>query len=340
MFMPDATYGYVRGADARDLDAAGIRGVVVNTLHLYNKLGVKGIKRVGGIHTFMRYDGMVLSDSGGYQAYSMLRQNPSFGTIRPNELVLRQEDGGVLRFTPRRCIEMQHAIGSDVSTCLDLCTHPDAPYDEQLRSVQTSLRWAKECRAVFDQLHGKRTHRKLFGIIQGGADRDLRLRCAEGLSELGLDGYGYGGWPLDSDGNLLYDMLAYTADLMPDGAVKYAMGVGKPHEVVACHKMGYTLFDCVIPTREARHHRLYVFNAQTPHELHVDDDFYSMLYIMDDRHAMRDVPVSTVCDCHTCRNYSVGYLRHLYQMNDALAIRLGTIHNLRFYAMLMGQLRR
>ena len=155
---------------------------------------------------------------------------------------------------------------------------------------------------------------------------------------MGFDGYGFGGWPLDGDGNPLYDILGLTASLMPEGTVKYAMGVGRPEEIAACFDMGYTLFDCVIPTREARHGRLYVFTKDAKEKLRAREKFYSFHYIADDKHHRDARPVDENCDCLLCRNYSRAYLRHLFKTGDSLGYRLATIHNLRFYSRMMEML--
>ena len=163
----------------------------------------------------------------------------------------------------------------------------------------------------------------------------MRKRCAEGLLPLGFDGYGFGGWPLDLEGNLAADTLAYTASLMPDALPKYALGVGSPQGIVRCHGMGYELFDCVLPTRDARHQRLYCFD-QPPS---ADRLAHSFLYIQDDKHKRDPRPISEHCDCHCCTHYGRSYLHHLFQIGDGLACRLATVHNLRFYALLMERLR-
>ncbi|MCL1877503.1 MAG: tRNA-guanine transglycosylase, partial [Defluviitaleaceae bacterium] len=181
---------------------------------------------------------------------------------------------------------------------------------------------------------------KVFGIIQGGNDKSLRRECAEALVGMGFSGFGFGGWPLDDKGRLTEEILAYTAELMPTG-VKYAMGIGRPENIVACVKMGYNLFDCVIPTREARHNRLYVFNEEfeSARDIELDGNFYKYHYILDDSHRRDSRPISRICDCLTCTHYSRAYLRHLASIGDGLANRLATIHNLRFYTMLMERLR-
>jgi queuine tRNA-ribosyltransferase len=221
--------------------------------------------------------------------------------------------------------------------CLDYCTHPDDDYETQKRSVDITIRWAKRCKDEYNKIvlsNKKYADKKplLFGIIQGGGDEALRKECAAALIEMGFSGYGFGGWPLDGSGRLMEDILAYTAELMPDDMVKYAMGVGKPENIVACARMGYNLFDCVIPTREARNNRLYVFDGETPFS-------YVYYYILDEAHIRDGAPVSTECDCLACRKYSRAYLHHLYKLGDSLGYRLATLHNLRFYTRLMEKIR-
>jgi queuine tRNA-ribosyltransferase len=223
--------------------------------------------------------------------------------------------------------------------CLDYCTHPNDSRDLQEKSVETTIKWAQLCKDEYvlqvDNYKYSSSHRPLvFGIIQGGNYPDLRRKCAEELIEIGFDGFGFGGWPLDEKGNFLWDVLKLTADLMPDNTIKYAMGVGRPEEIVKCVEFGYNLFDCVIPTREARHHRLYTFIDEIDR-----DPFYDFVYIMDDKYINDTVSISEHCDCFCCKNFSRAFLRHLFKIGDSLACRLATIHNLRFYSMLMEKIR-
>ncbi|MCL2544512.1 MAG: queuine tRNA-ribosyltransferase family protein [Clostridia bacterium] len=340
-FFPDGTYGAVKAVDAADLREAGIGGVVMNALHLSQKPGANLVKRMGGLHAFTGFDRPILTDSGGFQVFSLIRENPRYGRVRAGEVLFYPGMGDQKYiYSPQKCVRNQFALGSDIIMCLDYCTHPNDPPEIQRQSVDTTVRWAALCKREYE-LQCKNLHLApedrplLFGIIQGGNDRELRARCARALIEIGFDGFGFGGWPLDDQGNLVDDILAYTASLMPDHLVKYAMGLGRPEEIVRCARMGYDLFDCVIPTREARRHRLYVFTKQDVTE----PDFYRFLYIMDDTHAADSAPVSKDCDCHCCRHHSRAYLRHLFRLDDAQAYRLATIHNLRFYAMLMERIR-
>ncbi|EJM8451545.1 MULTISPECIES: tRNA guanosine(34) transglycosylase Tgt [Pseudomonadota] len=343
-FFPDATYGTVRATGALDVWNTNTRGLVMNAFHLNHRPGPKTVKAMGGLHEFSGWQGAILTDSGGFQVFSMIQQNPSYGEIRPNGLIYRPDGGKEkITFTPEKCIQAQYQFGSDIMMALDHCTRPDDPDEVQRESVETTVRWAKRCKETFVQLLGDRIHETprqlLFGIVQGGADPALRMECGQRLEEIGFDGYGFGGWPLDRDGSIRLDVLKMAADAMPDTKPKYAMGLGRPEEIVACTQMGYTLFDCVIPTREARHQRLYVFTESAADGLTPSGDFYRFLYIMDDHYRRDPRPVEEGCDCELCVNHSRAYLHHLFKVGDSLAYRLATIHNLRFYSRLMEKLR-
>ena len=336
-FFPDATYGGVRAGSFADVYAAGLFGLEMNSYHLMSKPGAKLVKSLGGLHGFTGYRRAILTDSGGFQLYSLIRENAEYGEIRDNEIIFRPDMGEKkLVYTPEKCIQAQYQYGSDILMALDLCTHPDDPYEVQKRSVELTVRWGARCRAEFDKLmKGKKEKPLLFGIVQGGSFPELRRECGTRLEEIGFDGYGFGGWPLDGQGALREDILQMAADAMPDHKIKYAMGLGKPEEIVACVKMGYQLFDCVIPTREARHQRLYVFQPGAT----LEEKFYKHLYIMDDKYCRDGGPIEEGCDCEACKNHSRAYLQHLFRMNDPAAMRLATAHNLRFFGRLMERLR-
>jgi len=312
---------------------------VMNGFHLLTKPGASVLRHFKGVNNFAGWDRPVLTDSGGFQVFSLIRENAKFGEVRRNELIFRPEGGQEkVILTPEKSIQFQFVCGSDIMMCLDYCTHPEDSYELSERSVELTVDWAGRCKIEYEkQLHTRKIPDEkrplLFAIIQGGGYKDLRKRCAEALIEIGFDGFGFGGWPVANDGSLIEDILAYTASLMPDDKVKYAMGLGKPDGIIKCAKMGYDLFDCVIPTREARHNRLYVFNGG-------DDPFaYSHYYILDNKHRRDDRPVSESCGCPLCTKYSRAYLFHLYKVGDSLAYRLATMHNLRFYTKLMEKIR-
>ncbi len=341
-FFPDGTRGVVRAVDAQDLERCGIPGLVVNTFHLTNTPGIGVIKSQGGIHRFMGWPRPIISDSGGFQAMSMIRENARYGAISDAGIMFTNVDTGrktKLKLTPEKSIQIQFALGADLMVCLDDCPHPQAGHDQVAEAVRRTVRWAKRCKTEFErQVTNRRLspgdRPRLFGVIQGGYDRPLRQRCAEQLLDIGFDGYGFGGWPLDASGRLAVETLAHTASLMPDHLFKYALGVGRPENIVRCAEMGYQIFDCVLPTRDARHQRLYCWDAGPDHSL-----AYSFLYIQDKRYRRDPRPISENCACPCCTHYSRSYLYHLFNIRETLSLRLATMHNLFFYAELMNRLR-
>ena len=203
-FFPDATYGAIRAGTFDDVYAAGLYGCEMNSYHLMTKPGAKLIKSLGGLHGFTGYKGAILTDSGGFQLYSLIRENSDYGEIRDKEIIFRPDRGKEkLSFTPEKCIQVQFQYGSDVMMALDMCTHPDDPIEVQRRSVELTVKWGARCREEFDKLAKQsKSERKplLLGIVQGGSDPELRMECGRRLEEIGFDGYGFGGWPLDANG--------------------------------------------------------------------------------------------------------------------------------------------
>jgi len=343
-FIPDATRAVVRSADSADLAEAHVSGLMVNTFHLSASPGVSAVASVGGIHSFMGWRGPVAADSGGFQVFSLLSENPALGSVTDRGFVYRRAKGGERQtLTPERCVERQFRMGADIMFCLDYCTHPGASADIQSESVRLTVEWARRCKETFlRQVDQRRLsdHERplLFAVVQGGNDRELRRVCADQLAGMGFDGYGYGGWPIADDGRLV-DGVGMVAELTPNGAPRHALGIGKPENVVRAAAMGYDTFDAVIPTRDARHKRLYVSRDGFASLTWKAEDFYENLYIHDARFARDRRPVEHSCDCLCCRNYSRAYLRHLFDIGDSLALRLATIHNLRFYTRLMSRIR-
>jgi len=345
IFMPDATFGVVRTIDAQDLVACRIEALVMNTYHLMQKPGSTTIQALGGLHHMSAWSRPIITDSGGFQAYSLVRQNPKFGRLDDRGITFRP-DGGTRKFqlTPEKGIQLQLSYGSDVLICLDDCTHVDAPRSEQEISVKRTIEWARRSRKEFDRLCEQKKledHLKplIFGVIQGGGELDLRKACAEALLEIGFDGFGFGGWPLDSTGQLLVEILEYTRSLVPTHFPLHALGIGHPHNVVTGHKLGYGIFDCAMPTRDARHGRLYTFTTPPGDNGGISGDWLKYLYINDEGHKKNSLPVSLYCDCPACRQYAIGYLHHLFKINDSLFLRLATLHNLRFMTQLTERIR-
>ena len=343
-FLPDATRAGVRGASSDDLRAVGIEGVVVNAFHLLRRPGARVLQAAGGIHRFMDWDGPVLSDSGGFQVWSLIRQDPSRGVIRDNEVIFREPSTGEKwNLTPERIVSIQLQLGSDVVVCLDDCTDADAPDAEQERSVERTVRWARRSREAFDRGVAERGGEppKIFAVVQGGRVEALRRECAAELAGIGFDGYGFGGWPLDADGSLLADALGWVAESLPADAPKHALGIGRADHVVAAFALGYSIFDCALPTRDARHGRLYAFRPGSAGRRPAPgDDFFRAIHIHDQRYRVDHSPIEDGCDCPLCARHSAAYLHHLFKVGDGSAERLATLHNLRFYVRLFELLRR
>lgn len=345
-FLPDATRAGVRGVTSDDLRGVGVEALVVNAFHLLRRPGARVVQGAGGIHRFMDWSGPVISDSGGFQVWSLIRQDPARGVIRDREVIFREPSTGQKwNLTPERVVQLQLQLGSDVVVCLDDCTDAEAPRPEQARSVERTIAWAGRSREAFDRLAGQlppgTPPPRIFAVVQGGNDEELRRHCAAALAEMGFDGYGFGGWPLGSDGSLLAEPLRWVVETLPASAPKHALGIGRPDHLVSAFALGYSLFDCALPTRDARHGRLYAFRPGYPDgSLRPGAAFFRALHILDARYRVDHEPIEDGCDCPTCGHVSRAYLHHLFKVGDLSAERLATLHNLRFYIRLVGALRR
>lgn len=368
-FLPDATRGVVRAVDSADLEAVGVQGLVMSAFHLMQHPGSTTVKALGGLHRMTGWPRPIVTDSGGFQAYSLIRQNPKFGSLTDRGIVFRPDGKSKVLFTPEKSVQLQMSYGADVVICLDDCTHPEDTDENQRESVRRTIAWARRCKSEFVRLAtarepGSKATREqrigraeelasmplrpfapplLFGVIQGGSSRELRKQCADALlAEGGFDGFGYGGWPLSSAGELVRDMVAYTRELVPRTLPMHALGIGHPNSIVECVGMGYSIFDSALPTRDARRGRLMRW-AQPPDNWaprrDSSDKWWSYLYVEDDKHIKRGEPISEYCDCPTCQRYSRGYLHHLFKVKDVAYLRLATLHNLRFMMQLMQKLR-
>lgn len=344
-YLPDATHGVVRSVGADDLLACDTPALVMNAYHLMQRPGSSTVQALGGLHRMAGWPRPIITDSGGFQAYSQIAQNAKFGSINNNGITLRPEGSDrKLLLTPEKSIQLQVSYGADVVICLDECTHVDAPEETQRAAVERTIAWARRCRDEFDRLMEQKRLAEgqrplLFGVIQGGGYPDLRRQCAEALLEIGFDGFGYGGWPLDKQNNLLTEIINYTRALIPPRLPMHALGVGHPANVVACAEAGYNIFDSAMPTRDARHGRLYIYTSEQPWLSSAKSDWLAYVYIGDEKHIKAGGPISPWCDCLCCSRYSLGYLRHLFKVGDGLFYRLATIHNLRFMVRLTDLLR-
>jgi queuine tRNA-ribosyltransferase len=341
IFCPDATRGVLRATDSKDIEEAGIQGLIVNTYHLMNTPGTNVLSVAGGINKFMNWKGLTISDSGGFQVFSLIHRKEGLGKISDDGVTFNL-DGTKHALTPESCIQTQFEIGADVIICLDDCADQTISEAEMIKSVDRTVSWAKRCRDEYDnQIKIRKlsdeTRPLIFAVVQGGNYIDQRKRCAQELTKIGFDGYGFGGWPISEDGNLNTEALLATVEFTKDSKYHYALGVGDPKSCVKCAEMGYNIFDCVLPTRDARHGRLYVWK-DSPSKEQIKTDFFEYLRIDKSEYAQDNSPISQHCDCFTCTNYTRAYLRHLFKINDTLAYRLASIHNIRFYAQLFEQL--
>jgi queuine tRNA-ribosyltransferase len=340
IFFPDATQAVVKTLDSLDLENTKTPGILVNTYHLYRELGTAVFEKFDGISDFMRWKGAVISDSGGFQVMSLIKSESGKGKISDLGITFYPSSKKSILLTPEKSIEYQLLLKTDLIVVLDDFTPTSASYDQAKESVVRTLNWAARCKNYFvNNSHGK--HRPyIIGVVQGGKYMDLRRYCCDELMRIGFDGLGYGGWPINEVGNFDYKTAELIAKYAPKNYFLYGLGIGKPNEIVDLVKMGYQIFDCVLPTRDARHKRLYVYKAESLNKIDLKDNKFYSYYIPDKKiNATDNKPVSGVCDCLLCTNYTRSYLYHLFRIGDSRALRLSTIHNLRFYNILMEKLR-
>lgn len=341
-FMPDATRGFVKLLGKSDLEKIKIGPMVVNTYHLYLQPGTDLIKKAGGAHKFMNCDKPLLSDSGGYQIFSLIHKNPTMGKITDEMAVFKSPlDGRRHELTPEKSIQIQFDLGVDMMVVLD--DVPPVSYtDRKLKiAINRTISWAKRCKDEYARQIKERKIKEserplLFGVIQGGKNFALRKYCAEELVKLDFDGYGFGARHVDEEGNLMEDMVKETAQMIPEHKLRFALGVGTPRDIVKFVEWGWDMFDCVIPTREGRHGRLFV----RKHDDFSREDFYEIININNEKFKEDFSAVDEKCDCELCQNHTKSYLRHLFVSKDPLGMRLAAMHNLKFYLDLIDKLRK
>ena len=316
-FMPVGTYGTVKAMTPEELRDIGAEIILGNTFHLMLRPGVEVIRRHGGLHRFMHWEGPILTDSGGFQVWSL-------GAIRKvtEEGVQFQSpvDGSPVFLGPEDAIAVQQDLGADIIMVFDECTPYPATEAEARASMELSLRWAKRCREAHGEAPGA-----LFGIVQGGMYPRLRDESLEGLIRIGFDGYAIGGLSVGESKDEMFRMIAHVAPRLPADRPRYLMGVGTPEDLVDAVRGGIDMFDCVLPTRNARNGWLYTASGD--------------LKIRNSRYAGDVGPIDKTCGCYTCRHYSRAYIRHLQQANEILGARLATLHNLYYYQTVMRDLR-
>jgi queuine tRNA-ribosyltransferase len=320
VFMPVGTLGSVKSLSPDDLRGAGAEIVLGNTYHLMLRPGEALIQELGGLHRFMSWGRAILTDSGGFQVFSLAK----IRRVAEEGVTFRSPiDGAQHVLTPERSVEIQHALGADVIHPLDEFLAPPATHDDIERSLALTLRWARRSKDAHVAAGGGRA---LFGIVQGGTYRDLRERAVDEMVAIGFDGYAIGGMAIGEAKPVMYDLIALTAGRLPTDRARYVMGVGKPEDLVEAVARGVDMFDCVLPTRNARNGQC--FTAEGP------------LAIKHARFTRDPAPIEAGCDCYTCARFSRAYLRHLYLADELLVYRLLTLHNVRFFIRLMEQMRR
>lgn len=317
-FMPCASAGAIKALAPPEVREAGMELILCNTYHLYLRPGDEAIQELGGLHSFMGWDGPILTDSGGFQVFSMapLRKVTEDGVLFQSHL-----DGSRHFLSPEKVIAIQQALGADIIMPLDECPPYPISHDEAGRAVERTLRWVERSRDVH-----KRTDQVLFGIVQGGVFPDLRERGAREIVRLGFDGYAVGGLSVGESKVEMEAVLRATLPFLPADRPRYLMGVGTPEDLVCAMALGVDLFDCVMPTRHGRTGNLFTRTGR--------------INIKGARYARDPSPVDPSCACDACRRYSRAYLRHLFVAGEIFGLRLNTLHNLHFYGGLMQDARR
>ncbi len=316
-FMPVGTYGTVKAMTPEELEGLGAEIILGNTFHLWLRPGTEVIRAHGDLHDFMHWERPILTDSGGFQVYSLgqMRKITEQGVHFRSPV-----DGAKVFMGPEESMQIQRELGSDIVMIFDECTPYPATEQEARDSMELSLRWAQRSKAA----HAGNPN-ALFGIVQGGVFTALRERSLQGLAEIGFDGYAVGGLSVGEPADDRWRVLDYLADRLPADHPHYLMGVGTPEDIVEAVRRGIDMFDCVMPTRNARNGHLFTHDG--------------VVRIRNAVHESDTRPLDEACDCYTCRNYSRAYLRHLFRCNEILGSRLNTIHNLAYYQALMRQIR-
>lgn len=318
VFMPVGTQATVKAMTPDELKDMGAQIILSNTYHLYMRPGEKLIERAGGLHKFMNWDRAILTDSGGFQVFSL----SNLRDIKEEGVTFKSHIDGSRHFiSPEKAIEIQNALGADIIMCFDECTPYPCDREYASNSLERTIRWAKRCKDA----HKNTEKQSLFGIIQGGMYKELREHSVEEMVKIDFPGYSIGGLSIGEPKPIMYEVLDWTVHLLPENKPRYLMGVGSPDCLIEGVIWGIDMFDCVLPTRIARngtvftsHGKLVIRNAEYSEDLR---------------------PLDEECSCYTCRNYSRAYIRHLFKAKEILGARLATIHNLYFLTKLMESIR-
>ncbi|AUS96277.1 tRNA guanosine(34) transglycosylase Tgt [Clostridium thermosuccinogenes] len=318
VFMPVGTQATVKGMSPDELKEIDAKIILSNTYHLYLRPGQEIIREAGGLHSFMNWDRPILTDSGGFQVFSL----GSFRKIEEDGVTFKSHIDGSRHFiSPEKAVEIQNDLGSDIIMCFDECTPYPAEYDYAKKSLERTTRWAKRCK----EAHKNTERQALFGIVQGGVYKDLREQSAKELVALDFPGYSIGGLSVGEPAELMYEMLECTVPLLPEDKPRYLMGVGSPDYLVEGAIRGIDMFDCVLPTRIGRNGTVMTSRGR--------------IIVRDAKYARDFSPIDPECDCYACRNFTRAYIRHLLKVDEVLGIRLTTWHNLRFLINLMKKVR-
>ncbi|MDA0986404.1 MAG: tRNA guanosine(34) transglycosylase Tgt [Bacteroidetes bacterium] len=323
MFMPVGTQASVKAVRIDQLNEVNAQIILGNTYHLYLRPGTNVIEKFGGLHKFMNWKKPILTDSGGYQVFSLSEKRKIFNN---GVEFISHLDGSKHFFTPTSVIDIERSLGSDIMMVLDEC--PPFPCDEKYikKSVEMTIRWASESKKYFLETENKYNHKQqLFGIVQGGVYKNFRIECAKKIIDLDFNGNAIGGLAIGEPADVMYEVLDYTIPELPKEKVRYVMGVGTPENLVECISRGADIFDCVLPTRNARNGQLFTKNGK--------------LNIRNAKYSKDENAIDSSCNCFTCKNHSRGYLRHLFNSKELLAYNLATTHNLHFYISLMKEAR-
>ncbi len=318
--MPVGTLGTVKSLSPEELLDCGAQIILGNTYHLYLRPGCEVIERFAGLHDFMHWDKPILTDSGGFQVFSLakLSKISEQGYSFQSHL-----DGSQHLLTPEKSVEIQLCLNSDVVMCLDQCLPYPATDDETQEAMLLTTRWAERCKKTWAAQAGPQN--ALFGIVQGGMNKGMRRLSAQALASIGFNGYALGGLSVGEPKDIMLEIADHTLPELPDATPKYIMGVGKPEDLVELVAMGADMFDCVMPTRNARNGQLFTR--------------YGTVNIANSRHKQDTRPIDAGCTCYTCSHYSRAYLRHLYMAKELLAYRLNTLHNIHYYLDLTRSMR-
>lgn len=323
VFMPVGTQGTVKAVEQRELVEIGAQIILGNTYHLYLRPGTDVILKAGGLHKFIGWERGILTDSGGFQIFSLAQ----FRKISKEGVKFQSHiDGSYHFFTPESIIDIQRILGSDIMMCLDECTPYPCDYDYAFKSNQLTIEWAKRSRERFDNTKPLYSHTQaIFGIVQGSIYPEIRAKSVEELVKLDFDGYAIGGLAVGEPIETMYQIAEFTASLLPVDKPRYLMGVGTPENILEAISRGIDMFDCVIPTRNGRNATLYTREGK----FSIKNAIYKEDF----------TPVDKDCDCYTCRSFTRAYLRHLFNADEILALQLASIHNLAFYLWLVREAR-